>query len=129
MNPLLAAAAVALLALTACHTQRQSVGVTATPQARPAVVPDTVTAQGSPRVGRDISPSTLIIMCDGTEGKEAVKQAVKEYGATVIYDYQMMNGLAIKIPEGADIHQARKHFQTVKGVLSVEYDHIYHVLE
>ncbi len=73
------------------------------------------------------APHTLIIMYDGKDGKKNLMKAVKAYGATVIYDYKIINGIAISLPEDRDLHQARAWFQKVKGVLSVNYDQIYHL--
>ena len=68
------------------------------------------------------STSTLIIFYDGEVGKLPLLKAVEEYNATIIYEYNTMNGIAIKLPEGADVHEAKAHFERVKGVLQVNFD-------
>ena len=78
---------------------------------------------------QDVSPNTLIIMYDPEVGKEPLFTAVKEYGAELKYDYSIIPGIAIKIPEGTDIHDAIAFFKKVKGVTSVNRDHIYHLIE
>ena len=78
---------------------------------------------------QDVSPDTLIIMYDPEVGKEPLFAAVKEYGAEIKYDYSIIPGIAIKLPEGKDIHQAISFFKKVKGVTSVERDHIYHLID
>jgi hypothetical protein len=78
---------------------------------------------------QDVSPNTLIIMYDPEVGKEPLLAAVKEYGAELKYDYSIIPGIAIKIPEGTDIHDAIDFFKKVKGVTSVERDHIYHLID
>ena len=70
------------------------------------------------------SPDRLIIMYDEEIGKEPLLGAIEEYGAEIIYDYSIIPALAIKIPEGADIHEAMEYFKKVKGVVSVERDQI-----
>ena len=76
-----------------------------------------------------VSKTNLIIMYDKEIGKEYLLQAVKEYGAELLYDYSIIPGIAIKIPEGADIQKAIAFFADVKGVTAVERDHIYHLIE
>ncbi|MCR5407540.1 MAG: hypothetical protein K6E61_00315 [Bacteroidales bacterium] len=78
---------------------------------------------------QDVSPNTLIIMYDPEVGKEPLLAAVKEYGADLMYDYSIIPGIAIKIPDGKDIHDAIAFFKKVKGVTSVERDHIYHPID
>ncbi|MBP5676210.1 MAG: hypothetical protein J6W94_04270 [Bacteroidales bacterium] len=68
-------------------------------------------------------------MYDTEVGKEPLIAAVKEYGAEIKYDYNIIPGIAIKIPDGKDIHDAIAYFKKVKGVTSVERDHIYHLID
>ena len=70
------------------------------------------------------APRNLIILYDKEVGKEPLEKAFSDYGAEVIYEYGMMNGFAIRIPENADIRKAMEYFRKVKGVLSVERDRI-----
>ena len=70
------------------------------------------------------SPDRLLIMYDEEIGKEPLLAAIEEYKAEIIYDYSIIPGMAIKIPEGADIHEAMEYFKKVKGVVSVERDQI-----
>lgn len=76
-----------------------------------------------------VSPTNLIIMYDVEVGKEALLQAVKDYGAELLYDYSLIPGIAIKIPEGRHILEAIAYFSKVKGVTAVERDHIYHLID
>lgn len=73
------------------------------------------------------SPRILIISYDKEVGKGPLLKAIKDYGAEIIYDYSIIPGMAIRIPEGKDIHDAIKYFKKVKGVVAVERDHIYHL--
>jgi hypothetical protein len=75
----------------------------------------------------EFSPSTLIIFYDSVIGKTPLMKAVSDYHATLIYDYRMMSGIAIKIPAGKDINDAIKYFEKVKGVLQVNRDRICHL--
>lgn len=88
--------------------------------------------QDSMKVSRsvtDMSPSTLIIWYDSSKKsyKKHLLKAVRSYKAEIIYDYKSFNGIAIKIPNGADINDAIKYFQKVKGVLCVNRDRIMHL--
>ena len=76
-----------------------------------------------------VSPTNLIIMYDAEIGKETLLQAVKDYGAELLYDYRIISGIAIKIPEGKHILEAIAYFSKVKGVIAVERDHIYHLID
>ncbi|WP_308861216.1 hypothetical protein [Neisseria mucosa] len=65
---------------------------------------------------------TLIIFYDPETGSERLMNAVREYGAKIVYEYRNFNGIAIKLPNGTDMEKAASHFRTVKGVLSAEAD-------
>ena len=72
----------------------------------------------------EYSPNTLIIMYDEAVGKEPLMKAIEAYGAEVKYDYSIIPGMAIRIPDGKDIRDAITFFRKVKGVTSVERDRI-----
>ena len=75
------------------------------------------------------APDRLLIMYDEKIGKEPLLAAIEEYNAEIIYDYTIIPGMAIKIPEGADIHEAMEFFKKVKGVVSVERDQIIYLTD
>lgn len=75
------------------------------------------------------SPNTLIIMYDAEVGKEALRKAVEEYRAGIIYDYSIIPGMAVRIPEESDIRKAIAFFKEVEGVVSVERDRIYRLTD
>ena len=77
----------------------------------------------------DVSPDKLIIMYDEEIGKEPLLAAVEAYGAELIYDYSIIPGIAIRIPEGKDIRDAINFFKQVKGVTSIERDQIIHLTD
>ena len=78
---------------------------------------------------QEYTPNTLIIMYDEEVGKEPLLRAVEEYHAEIIYDYSIIPGMAIRIPEGADIREAMEHFRRVEGVVSVERDRVFHLTD
>ncbi|MBQ6576863.1 MAG: hypothetical protein IJL91_03845 [Bacteroidales bacterium] len=75
------------------------------------------------------SPDTLIIMYDTEVGKDPLLKAVEDYGATLKYDYSIIPGIAITLPEGAVMQKAIEYFKKVKGVVTVERDRINHLVE
>ncbi|MBQ8051495.1 MAG: hypothetical protein IJ197_07995 [Bacteroidaceae bacterium] len=101
-----------LLLMSSCKTKKDTI------EARPF---PSVVEEGR---GIEYAPSTLIIMVDAEIGKEPLHKAIKNYGATIIYDYSIIPGMAIRIPDGKDIHEAMTFFKKVKGVVSVERDRI-----
>ncbi len=70
------------------------------------------------------SPNVFLVMYDAEVGKEPLLEAVKTYKCEVIYDYNIINGMALKKPEGKSLEETMRYFKGVKGVLTVEYDHI-----
>jgi hypothetical protein len=76
---------------------------------------------------QNYSPRTLIIYYDGKRGKARLLKDVKRYKAKVMYKYGIINAIAITIPEGKSLDESIKHFENVKGVLSVNKDYIYHL--
>ena len=70
------------------------------------------------------SPNTLIIFYDEAIGKEPLLAAVEEYNASILYQYNNFNSIAIKIPEGTEIEDAIEFFSGVEGVLQVNRDQI-----
>lgn len=70
------------------------------------------------------SPNVFLVMYDAEVGKEPLLEAVKTYKCEVIYDYNIINGMALKKPEGKSLEETMRYFEGVKGVLTVEYDHI-----
>lgn len=66
----------------------------------------------------------LIIYYDREIGKEYLLKSVQNYRAELLYDYDNINGIAIKIPSDKSIREAIRYFQQVKGVLSVNRDEV-----
>ena len=72
------------------------------------------------------SPTNLIISVDKNIGKEPLKKAIKEYNAEILYDYNIISSMAIKIPQGKNIEEAIEFFKKVEGVIGIERDGIMH---
>ena len=77
----------------------------------------------------EFAPDRLIIMYEEGIGKEPLVKAIEEFKAEIIYDYSLIPGMAIKLPEGSDFDAAIKYFKQVKGVVSVEKDRIYRLTD
>ena len=75
----------------------------------------------------EASQNTLIISYDVTVGKEPLLAAIEQYNATILYEYNMVNAISIRIPDGADIEDAVQFFESVDGVLIVNRDYIYQI--
>ncbi len=118
MNTKIILATTLILALSSCHCKK-----TAT---NPQSTPNTTMQENDP-MGEHYSPNTLIIAYEGEAGKESLKNAIKKYGATIISQYDEVNFIAIQLPEGANLYEAKAHFEKVKGVTGVQFNNIYHV--
>ena len=70
------------------------------------------------------SPNVFLVMYDEKVGKEHLQKGIKEYKCEIVYDYGMINGMALKKPEDKTLEDTMQYFRGVKGVLTVEYDHI-----
>lgn len=75
------------------------------------------------------SPDVFLVMYDAEIGKEPLLKAIKEYHCEVVYDYGIITGMALKKPEKKTLEETMQFFKTVKGVLTVEYDHVYHLTD
>ena len=70
------------------------------------------------------SPNVFLIMYDAEVGKEPLQKAIKEYKCEIVYDYGIINGMALKKPENKTLEETMQYFKKVKGVTNVEYDHV-----
>ena len=77
--------------------------------------------------GLEYSKDVLIISYDAEIGKEPLRKAINKYGAEVIYDYRMVNAMAVRIPDPDKMEEMIARFEKVKGVLQVSRDQIYHL--
>ena len=99
----------ALIALTSCKT-KQAVEVSA--------------PMKSHKYEPEHSPNVFLVMYDMEIGKEPLQKAIEEYKCEVIYDYNIINGMALKKPKDKTLEETMQFFKNVKGVTNVEYDHI-----
>lgn len=68
-------------------------------------------------------------MYDKETGKEPLLNAIRVYKAEIVYDYKMMQGMALKKPADKSLEETIQYFRKVKGVVTVEYDHIYRLTD
>ena len=108
-------AQIALIALTSCKSK----------QTLELSVPINIEHKYVP----EHSPNVFLVMYDAEIGKDLLLKAIKEYGCEIIYDYNIINGMALKRPEDKSLEETMLYFKTVKGVTHVEYDHIYHLTD
>lgn len=66
----------------------------------------------------------LIISYEDESVLETLKKEIKAYKAEILYEYKIVKGIAIKIPENIDIRESKAYFSKQKGVTGVEYDYI-----
>lgn len=69
----------------------------------------------------------LIISYQNQKTLAHLKKEVQKYGAEMLYEYKIIKGIAIKVPQDKDIRQAKAYFSNLKGVTNVEYDQINHI--
>ena len=70
------------------------------------------------------SPDVFLLMYDEKVEKEPLLKAISEYKCTIVYDYKIISGMALRKPDDKTLEETMRFFRTVKGVTSVEYDHI-----
>ena len=70
------------------------------------------------------SPDVFLLMYDEEVGKEPLLKAIREYKCMIVYDYNIISGMALRKPDDKTLEETMRFFKTVKGVTSVEYDHI-----
>ena len=76
---------------------------------------------------KECSPHVLIIYYDAGIGSGQLLDAAKKMGCEVIYQYNIIKGVALRVPDKADIDDAIKALGKVKGVLQVSRDRITHM--
>ena len=111
--PLILIAQIALIFLCSCRTKQQVEAVTPISH---EYVPEH-------------SPNVFLVMYDAEIGKGPLLKAIKDYKVEIIYDYNIINGMALKKPDGKTLDETMQYFKTVKGVTHVEYDHVYRLTD
>lgn len=112
--PLILLFQIALIALTSCKTKHVA--------EIPASIHDS-------KYAPEHSPNVFLVMYDAEIGKAPLLKAVKEYRCEIVYDYGIINGMALKKPENKTLEETMQYFKKVKGVTNVEYDKIYHLTD
>ncbi len=69
--------------------------------------------------------NTLIVYFDTSVGNKPIFAAAKKYGSEIIYQYNVINAVALTIPPNTNINEAITYYQNVKGVLQVNRDKVY----
>ena len=113
--PLILIAQIAVLLLTSCKS-KQTVELSA---------PISIERKYTP----EHSPNVFLVMYDTEVGKEPLLKAIKEYKCEIIYDYSIIPGMALKKPDDKTLEETMQLFKKVKGVVSVEYDRVYHLTD
>ena len=85
--------------------------------------PTQLTAIPSQQQTQDTT-GNLIIFYDAQTGSAPLLKAVKASGASLIYEYKNLNGIAIRPASKTNIEDAIAYFKKVNGVLSVEQDRL-----
>lgn len=112
--PLILVLQVALLCLCSCRSTARSA-------ARLASMPTEMPTEHSPH--------TFLVMYDNAVGKEPLLEAIRKLKVTIVYDYGLITGMALRKPDNLSLEETMQHFRGVKGVTSVEYDHIYRLTD
>ena len=107
-TPQLLAAAALAASLAACSGTA--------PEAIRAVSPAPDAADSLPQ------PHNLIVFFQDAKDRQTVLDAARDYGAEVLYDYQSLNAVALKIPPHKSMDAAERHFASIAGVVGVNRD-------
>jgi hypothetical protein len=73
------------------------------------------------------TPHVLIVMYDSAVGKKPLLEEVRKMKCEVVYDYSIIPGMALRVPDSLDIQAAKARLEKVKGVLQVNFDRICHL--
>lgn len=107
-TPQLLAAAALAASLAACSGTA--------PEAIRAVSPAPDAADSLPQ------PHNLIVFFNEAKDRTLLLAAARAYGAEVLYDYQNLNAVALKIPPHKSLDEAERHFAALAGVVGVNRD-------
>ncbi|KZC86155.1 putative lipoprotein [Neisseria flavescens] len=86
-------------------------------------IPTQSTAIPSQQQSQD-NTGNLIIFYDAQIGSAPLLKVVKASGASLIYEYKNLHGIAIRPSSKTNIEDAIAYFKKVNGVLSVEQDRL-----
>lgn len=88
------------------------------PTTQPAVVASTPTPVATQAT---YSQNTLVIFYNEAF-KSAVISAIQARQADIIYDFNLMNGVAIRLNSNDDVQQAMQQLSKINGVITVNRD-------
>lgn len=115
--PLILLVQLALCLLTSCASRQKIVAVLPAKE-----LPDQ-------QLVPEHNPNVFLLTYDQKIGREAVLKAIKAIRAEIVYDYHSFAGMALKKPDDKTLEETMDFFRQVKGVLSVEYDHVIHLTD
>ena len=75
-------------------------------------------------IEQEHSPDVFLVMYDKKTGREPLLKAIKKFQCEIVYDYNFINSMALKKPDAKSLEDTMHFFRGVKGVLTVEYNHI-----
>ena len=99
--PLILIVQIALVLLTSCRT-KQTFELSAPIQGH--------------KYEPEHSPNVFLVMYDEKVGKEPLLKSIKVYGVEIIYDYGIINGMALKKPDNKTLEETMQ----LKGVNSIK---------
>lgn len=67
-------------------------------------------------------PHNLIVFFNDAKDRAPLLAAARDYGAEVLYNYQSLNAVALKIPSHKSLDEAERHFAALPGVLAANRD-------
>ena len=108
-----------LLLMSSCCSQRAGT------RDMPAVPIENDSRPVSP--DEEFAPLTLIVYFVWQVGKDALLAEAKQMKCEIIYDYNVVTAVALRIPDDMDIRQAISRIEKVCGVLQVSRDGITHL--
>ena len=82
----------------------------------------TGTPEPAPAAGTAAPLNNLIVFFQDAKDRQTVLDAARDYGAEVLYDYQNLNAVALKIPPHKSMDEAERHFAALAGVVGVNRD-------
>lgn len=112
------------LVVASCRTQQRA---TIEPVVTGQPVDTVMHAAPVPSGADEYSPHTLIIYYDSEVGSKPLLEAAKKMGCEIIYQYNIIPGVALRVPDKIKIEDAISIFNKVKGVTQVSRDRIMHL--
>ena len=61
-------------------------------------------------IEQEHSPDVFLVMYDKKTGREPLLKAIKEYQCEIVYDYNFINGMALKKPDAKSLEDTMQFF-------------------